>query len=388
MTLRVHCLLLLLLFGAASAKAADPYPPALSIAFIAEPAPIVQEGATKLFYEMLITNFAPIPYVLDAIDAEAGTTRAKFDGVALTSMIRKLGTKPDSEKGAERTIEGGRSVVVFLELDLAKARTPTSIAQVLHVTDDKGKPHAVVLAPLAVSADGPIVVAPPLRGDWIAGDSVHNGSDAAHRRAVMVDDGRAWISQRYAIDWVQYGTVDGKRTTWKGPEDKNESYLCWDKPIYSVAAGTVIDASDGMPENVPHSGKHVVEINFNNAAGNHAVIEIAPHRYVLYAHMRPGSVTVKTGDQVALGQVIGNVGNTGSSEEPHLHMHIDDEPSFLGGDGVPYAFTRGTASGPVAANVASPTAVYFGPIGPQKPFVDDYPAENALVSFGQAVISP
>lgn len=136
-----------------------------------------------------------------------------------------------------------------------------------------------------------------------------------------------------------------------------------------------------MAENVPHSGVHVVEVNFNNAAGNHAVIEIAPHRYVLCAHMRLGSVRVKVGDKVVEGQTIGYVGNTGSSEEPHLHMHIDDRPSFLGGNGVPYAFTRGSASGPVEANVASPTAIDFGPIGPQKPFADDYPAENALVTF-------
>jgi hypothetical protein len=72
---------------------------------------------------------------------------------------------------------------------------------------------------------------------------------------------------------------------------------------------------------------------------------------------------------------------TMSSEEPHLHMHIDDRPSFLGGNGVPCGFTRGEASGPVDANVSSPTAIYFGPIGLQRPFVDDYPAENALVTF-------
>jgi Peptidase family M23 len=241
--------------------------------------------------------------------------------------------------------------------------------------------HDVVIAPLAVSTEAPIVVAPPLRGEWIAGDSASNRPDAAHRRAVLLENGRAYIAQRFAIDWVQYETVDGKRTTWKGPEDKNESYFCYDQPIYSVAAGKVVGMSDGMPENVPHSGKYAVAIDFNNAAGNHAVIEIAPHRYVLYAHMRPGTVQVKNGDMVGIGQLIGHVGNTGSSAEPHLHMHIDDQPSFLAGNGVPYAFTSSEASGPVDANVSSPTAIYFGPIGPQRPFENDYPAENALVTF-------
>ena len=155
--------------------------------------------------------------------------------------------------------------------------------------DDKSGAHSVALAPLAVSTEIPIVVSPPLRGDWIAGDSVNNRTDAAHRRAVLVDNGHAWLAQRYAIDWVQYQTVDGVRTTWKGPEARNDSYFCYDQPIYSVAPGKVVEATDGLPENVPISGKYAIPIDFNNAAGNHVVVEIAPSRYVLYAHMRPGT---------------------------------------------------------------------------------------------------
>ena len=247
--------------------------------------------------------------------------------------------------------------------------------------DDKGADHDVAPAPLTVSGEKPIVVAPPLRGEWIAGDSVNNRPDAAHRRAVLIDDGHAWLSQRYAIDWVQYRTVDGVRTTWKGKEDRNESYFCYDQPIYSVADGKVVDMSDGAPENVPHSGQYAIPIDFNNAAGNHAVVEIAPHRFVLYAHMRPGTVRVKVGDRVHTGEILGHVGNTGSSTEPHLHMHIDDQSSFLGGNGVPYEFSKGEASGPVEANVSSPNAISFGPIGRQRPFTKDYPAPNALVTF-------
>jgi hypothetical protein len=64
-------------------------------------------------------------------------------------------------------------------------------------------------------------------------------------------------------------------------------------------------------------------------------------------------------------------------------MHIDDEPSFLAGNGLPYEFASGEESGLVEANVSSPTAVSFGPIGAQHPFTDDYPAANALVTFRQ-----
>jgi Peptidase family M23 len=369
----------LFLFLSTQVLAGDPHPPQLNVSFLAQPAPIVQYGSTRLVYEMLITNFSKIAYVVDAVDTKAGETRSNFTGAPLESMIAHLGVSQEGVAG--RTIEAGRSVMMFFILDLGQTKPPRAIELSLHVLDDKGGTHDITIAPLQVSDESPVVVAPPLRGEWIAGDSVNNTPDAAHRRAVLVDDGHAWLAQRYAIDWVQYKTVDGVRTTWKGPEDKNDSYFCYDQPIFSVAAGKVVDMADGLPENVPHSGKYAIPINFNDAAGNHVVVEIGPHRYVLYAHMRPGTVRVKIGDHVSVGEIVGHVGNTGSSTEPHLHMHIDDQPSFLAGNGVPYEFTEGEASGPVEANVSSPNAIKFGPIGPLRPFTNDYPAANALVTF-------
>ena len=373
----ISCLLLL----ATPVRADDPHPPQLTVTFLAQPAPIVQDGSTRLYYEMVITSFAKDSYSLDAVEAKAGATKARFDGQSLAALILRPGAPPKPESAADRTIESGRSVIVFLGLNLGNDKAPNAIAHSLRVLDDKGEAHDVVIAPLAVSDETPIVVSPPLRGEWIAGDSASNRPDAAHRRAVLIENGHAWLAQRFAIDWVQYQSVAGKRTTWRGPEDKNDSYFCYNQPIYSVAAGAVVDVSDGIAENVPHSRTYAVPIDFSNAAGNHVVVEIAPHRYVLYAHMRPGTVQVKTGDKVGVGQIIGRVGNTGSSSEPHLHIHIDDEPSFLAGNGVPYAFASGDASGPVDANVSAPDAISFGSIGPQRPFVNDYPAENALVRF-------
>lgn len=348
---------------------------------MAEPAPIMQYGSVRLFYEMLITNFSKDRYVLNSIETKAGDAKSRFEGSPLAVMISYVGISEPPIKPADRAIEAGRSVIIFSMLDLGRDHAPSKIEHVLHVLDDQGGVHDVIPAPLMVSNESPIIVEPPLRGTWIAGDSVNNRPDAAHRRAILIENGRAWLAQRFAIDWVQYQAIDGAGATWKGPEDRNESYFCYGQPIYSVAAGKVVDMADGLPENVPHSGKYSITIGADNAAGNHVVIEIAPHRYVLYAHMRPGTVRVKTGDEVATGEILGLVGNTGSSTEPHLHMHIDDQPSFLAGNGVPYEFAQGQASGPVEANVSSSSAISFGPIGPQRPFANDYPAVNALVTF-------
>jgi len=138
-----------------------------------------------------------------------------------------------------RKLDGGRTVVVFFTLDFKHAsEIPTTLSHTLHIRSLDGAEHALIAEPLAIQQRAPIVVAAPLRGpDWIAGDSTHNGPDAAHRRAILFNGGRAFIAQRYAIDWVRYRLVDGVGTTWSGPEDKNSSYFCYDAPIYSMTPG-------------------------------------------------------------------------------------------------------------------------------------------------------
>ena len=43
--------------------------------------------------------------------------------------------------------------------------------------------------------------------------------------------------------------------------------------------------------------------------------------HVLLAHMQPGSVRVRPLESVASGTMLGLVGNSGNSNEPHLHIH-------------------------------------------------------------------
>jgi murein DD-endopeptidase MepM/ murein hydrolase activator NlpD len=81
------------------------------------------------------------------------------------------------------------------------------------------------------------------------------------------------------------------------------------------------------------------------AAGNHVVVDIGQGRFAFYAHMQPGSLKVKVGDQVTTGQVLGLLGNTGNTDTPHLHFHIMDGPSPLLANGLPYVFTSFTGQG-------------------------------------------
>jgi len=43
--------------------------------------------------------------------------------------------------------------------------------------------------------------------------------------------------------------------------------------------------------------------------------------YLLLNHLKKDSIIVKPGDRVKTGDLIGRVGNSGSTSEPHLHIH-------------------------------------------------------------------
>src|ERR1700752_2057341 len=155
--------LMVLAFAAAlfahPAAASDPRPPQLQTPFLAEPAPIVQYGSTKLVYEMLVTNFSKRSYVLDSIDAKAGAAHSSFSGTVLAGMIAHLGPWDPVAGPESRTIAAGRSLVVYFLLDLGDAKAPPAIEHTLHVTADDGSAHDIVLKPLVVSDEKPIVVA-------------------------------------------------------------------------------------------------------------------------------------------------------------------------------------------------------------------------------------
>ena len=42
----------------------------------------------------------------------------------------------------------------------------------------------------------------------------------------------------------------------------------------------------------------------------------------MLAHLQPGSVTVRVGDYVTAGRLLGKVGDSGNSMEPHLHIGV------------------------------------------------------------------
>jgi murein DD-endopeptidase MepM/ murein hydrolase activator NlpD len=212
---------------------------------------------------------------------------------------------------------------------------------------------------VSLSADKPAVLGPPLRGsNWLALNGPSNTS--GHRRALAPFNGRLHISQRFAIDWVK---VDNNATFSGEPKD-NKAYFAYGNEILAVANATVSKTKDGVPENIPGDSR-AVPITAETIAGNYVVLDLGSGRFAFYGHLQPGSLRVKPGDNVRRGQVLGLVGNSGNSDEPHLHFQVGDSDSLLGSEGLPYVLASFEVLGPVAPGSKS----------------NALPLQNALVKF-------
>src|SRR5690606_411951 len=106
---------------------------------------------------------------------------------------------------------------------------------------------------------------------------------------------------------------------------------------------TVARAVDGLPDQVP--GALPAGMTLAEADGNHVILDLGGGRWILYAHMKPGSVAVREGDRVRRGRVIGQVGNTGNSQAPHVPIWVMAAPSGFLANGLPYVFDRFALTG-------------------------------------------
>ncbi|HKD81856.1 MAG TPA: M23 family metallopeptidase [Candidatus Angelobacter sp.] len=305
-------------------------------------------GKTHLVYELHIVNFSAQNTVLTqiAILSDTGAELGRMEQTELLSNTMPVGNR-DALGMDKLNLGGGASVVVFMWVTVdGSAKVPAALEHKITVKVGKNQDELSVLGARTVVSRDIAVIGAPLRGDnWEAANGP--SSTSAHRRAIIPIEGKAVIAQRFAIDWVRLNP-DGKSFT--GDPKDNKNYRAYGSEALAVADGVVTEVKDGIPENVPGINSRAVPITLETVGGNHVILDIGHGRYGFYAHMQPGSLKVKLGDHVKGGQVLGLVGNSGNSTEPHLHFHLSNANSPLGSEGIPYALesfeTKGKADAP------------------------------------------
>jgi murein DD-endopeptidase len=322
----------------AAAPATRPLTVPLDITIPIAPTAFAANSKFHLVYELHVANYGSSDCSLVHLDTlSAGNEKsiASFSASDLEGMTSRPGQPGATPK---TKLVGGSTAVIYVWTTLD---TPQDVPDAVRhkLTAKVGvypEDLTIETLPLAVNRKPVVVLSPPLRGDnWLAGNGPSNTS--GHRRALIPVDGRSWISQRFAIDWVRL-FPDGP--SFHGDQADNKNYRAYGEEAHAVADGIVTETKDGIPENVPGRDSRAVPITLETIGGNHVILDLGNGIFAFYAHLQPGSVRVHVGDKVKEGQVLGLVGNSGNSTEPHLHFDICDRSSMLACEGLPYALPQ------------------------------------------------
>ena len=115
------------------------------------------------------------------------------------------------------------------------------------------------------------------------------------------------------------------------PEDRFPGF---GRPVLAPLDGVVLASRDSEPDHPAYRGlpsiyyaltqRRRARAGWVGLAGNHVLIE-GRGAIVALCHLQQGSLEVRPGQEVKVGDALGRCGNSGNSTEPHLHMQAIDD---------------------------------------------------------------
>ncbi len=304
------------------------------------------DGLTHLAYELVLTNVIGVPVTMESVAVEAdGIELLQLGDDDLTPWMR-----PSGGPTPGRMMAPGQQAVITLDVTLpAETKTPKELTHTIEFSPEIAIPPLIeksmtqTIARTSVDSNTPIVIASPVAGDnWLDGNSCCEVTP--HRSAINPINGALYAPERFAIDFVQ---LDDSGRIFDGANDDITSFAYYGADILAVADGPIVSMEWDLPEETP--GAHPVGLELSQYGGNHIVQDIGGGHYAFYAHLQgknPRDLTV--GQDLRRGDVIGQLGNSGNTDIPHLHFHVMDSPLPLASNGLPFLIDSFRLAGTVA----------------------------------------
>lgn len=157
----------------------------------------------------------------------------------------------------------------------------------------------------------------------VEGDAIFLGGEEYHTHAV-------WPSERYAYDILAKPYDTGNPDL--------QAYGIYGTNILAPIKGEIIEIHDGEKDIEPNIER------FESLLGNYIFMRVKETgTYLIFAHLKNNNIRVETGDIVEVGDVIAQVGNSGTTSEPHLHIqHQRNRPYnnvfIITSEGLPITF--------------------------------------------------
>jgi murein DD-endopeptidase MepM/ murein hydrolase activator NlpD len=130
-----------------------------------------------------------------------------------------------------------------------------------------------------------------------------------------------------------------------------EDFYGWGRPLFSPVGGEVAAVEDGIAERNPvhpvRDGLQALRLAqaYRNhrlvpsqLTGNCVTIRTPEGVYAVLAHLKEGSVRVRPGQHVVPGTPLGELGHSGNSTMPHLHLQFMTSLKWETTRGLPFVF--------------------------------------------------
>ncbi|MBN4053150.1 M23 family metallopeptidase [bacterium AH-315-L15] len=168
-----------------------------------------------------------------------------------------------------------------------------------------------------------IIIEPPVKGNWV----IYNPPG----HPVLAFD---FLAEDKGNSLYNKGNFLRHLVTFIPVEDT----LTWSRPVFSPVDGVIVASHDVEDDRRKISfvydlfslliKKPKVSDGFGAFGGNHIMIQAGSY-YVLLCHLKKDSASVRKGDTVRAGQQIGQIGNSGSSIQPHLHIQVMSNDQYF-----------------------------------------------------------
>ena len=158
-------------------------------------------------------------------------------------------------------------------------------------------------------------IAPPFgEGTYLVANGGSNNliNNHLHTLDETVERFRPWRGQSRALDIFRTTPFGWHVNGWL-PADPAR-YVTFGTPILAPCSGTIARIVDDVED------MQVPQMDREHMAGNYVAVDCGEF-FVVLAHFRRGSIDVRVGDTLETGDRLGEMGNSGNSSEPHLHVH-------------------------------------------------------------------
>lgn len=283
------------------------------------------DSSQTLNFDFLLENQGNTTIGIDSIELSAYDSNNKL---VLRRSIDSNGFAPGIETLPGRVMAPGSRTLVFNpfhsfrpDIELHRLQFDFSLSIVNEAPDTKA---SISIEPRVYQ--GKTALSLPLKGKMI----VHDGHDYyAHHRRLNTEHPAAkalGLTQNFMRYSLDLNSTNQDFEFFSGNGAKNEDWYAWGQPVYASGDGVIVAAVDLEPDNIRGGESFFRPENLTGNPmhfyGNYLLIDHGNGEFSLLGHLQQGSLLVKTGDKVSNGQALAKMGNSGSSNNPHLHYEL------------------------------------------------------------------